>query len=166
MNNKYIVNHYIFAEQQRELDMTVQINDLSQISDFIVDDSYIFNTTFSFFRENKTPSVRYSIKGDLKLVCQDSLDEFDFNIDITDVFAIVKDDRLLKNDIYEPFICETETLDLRDIIKENILLELPLVPKKDSSSCKINQKHSYYDSGESFVDKKVNPFEALKDLKF
>jgi len=116
--------------------------------------------------ENKTPTVRYHIKGTLKIICQDSLEEFDFNIDVNDVFAIVKDELLLKNDMYEPYICEADTLDLRDIIKENILLSLPLVPKNTTDYCKITQKHSYYDLGESFVDKKVNPFDALKNLKF
>ena len=78
---------------------------------------------------------------------------------------MVEDDRLANDSQYEPFICEDAIIDLREIIQEEILLDLPLVPKKEGSTCKTTKKHSYYSDQENVIPEKKNPFEILKKLK-
>lgn len=85
---------------------------------------------FLFFEEKNHACIRYNINGVIKLICQDSLEPFDYPITITNSIIITEDDRLVQDSLHEPFICESALIDLKDIIKEEILLELPLAPKK------------------------------------
>ncbi|MDE5004797.1 YceD family protein, partial [Francisella tularensis subsp. holarctica] len=97
----------------------------------------------------------------LQLICQDSLEVFDHDFNITNNIIITEDDRLVEDSLYEPVICNSAIIDLKDIIKEYIILDLPLIPKKETSNCKNTKKHSYYREQESVIQEKNNPFEIL-----
>ncbi|BCD90567.1 hypothetical protein fh0823_07060 [Francisella halioticida] len=85
---------------------------------------------FSFFEEKKHACIKYAIHGVIKLICQNTLEHFDYDFNVSNSIIIVEDDRLAADSLNDPFICENSTIDLRDIIKEEIILDLPLVPKK------------------------------------
>ncbi|AEE26701.1 YceD family protein [Francisella hispaniensis] len=160
------INYSIYAKQKRELEnIEIIIEQLDQLSDFITTAPHTFVCSFSFFEEKNNTCIRYSIKGILELICQDSLEVFEHNFNITNTIIITEDDRLVEDSLHEPFICKSTIIDLKDIIKEEILLDLPLIPKKDSSTCKNTKKHSYYSEQESVIQEKKNPFEILKTLK-
>lgn len=143
MKNTYMkgkhsqINYSIYAKQKRELEnIQITIENLNHISKLIVDTPHTFNCSFSFFEEKNHACIRYNVNGVIKLICQDSLEPFDYPITITNSIIITEDDRLVQDSLHEPFIYESALIDLKDIIKEEILLELPLAPKKDASSCK------------------------------
>nr|WP_244614596.1 DUF177 domain-containing protein [Pseudofrancisella aestuarii] len=165
MDKKYKINYHIFAKQKRELELQITLNDLTKLNECINSGSYTFNCNFFFFEENSTPTIKYNFTGIINLICQITLEIFPFEISAQNTLAITNDDRFLKNDLYEPFICETDILDLRDIIKEEVILAIPLVPKKDSSTCKMSKKPSYYSEQEDLSEKRENPFDILKELK-
>ena len=162
------INYSIYAKQKRELEnIEITIEQLDQISDFITAIPHTFVCSFSFFEEKNHACIKYSIKSTLQLICQDSLEVFDHDFDITNTIIITEDDRLVEDSLHEPFICKSKSaiIDLKDIIKEEILLDLPLIPKKDTSTCKNTKKHSYYSEQENVIQEKKNPFEILKTLK-
>ncbi|WP_150464580.1 YceD family protein [Francisella sp. XLW-1] len=160
------VNYGIYAKQKRDLEnINIAVENLSNISKLIANTTHIFNCSFSFFEEKNHACIKYHIDGSLKLICQESLEQFDYPISVSNSIIITEDDRLVQDSLHEPFICESAIIDLQDIIKEEILLELPMAPKKDSSSCKKTKKHSYYSEQEIVTEEKVNPFEVLKKLK-
>lgn len=137
MKNTYMkgkhsqINYSIYAKQKRELEnIQITIENLNHISKLIVDTPHTFNCSFSFFEEKNHACIRYNVNGVIKLICQDSLEPFDYPITITNSIIITEDDRLVQDSLHEPFICESALIDLKDIIKEEILLELPLAPKK------------------------------------
>lgn len=131
------INYSIYAKQKRELeDIEITIEQLNQISDFITANPHTFVCSFSFFEEKNHACIKYSIKAKLQLICQDSLEVFEHDFNITNTIIITEDDRLVEDSLYEPFICNSAIIDLKDIIKEEILLDLPLIPKKDTSTCK------------------------------
>ncbi|MDE5005211.1 DUF177 domain-containing protein, partial [Francisella tularensis subsp. holarctica] len=76
---------------------------------------------------------------------------FEHEFNITNTIIITEDDIMVEDILYEPFICNSAIIDLNDIIKEEILLDLPLIPKKDTSTCKNKKKHSYYSEQESVI---------------
>jgi len=166
MTNRTIINYAAFAKQKRELiDYDITINDLNSFYSVIEDIPHTFTCNFSFFQEKKHTCIKYSIKATLKLICQNSLDVFDNEFNVSNTIILVEDDRHAENSLFEPFICTEDVVDLREIIKEEILLDLPLVPKNDSYACKNTKKHSYYGEQENVVEEKKNPFEILKKLK-
>ncbi|AJC49227.1 DUF177 domain-containing protein [Allofrancisella guangzhouensis] len=166
MKNKHDINYTLYAKQKRELtDFEIILTDLHKLSDYILDEPYTFDCDFSFFEEGGMPCIKYSLSSHLQLICQDSLTPFDYSFNAANTIIIVEDDRLVEDSLYEPFICTKATIDLIDIIKEEILLDLPLIPKNNSNTCKKYKKHSYYSEQESVVEEKENPFEVLKILK-
>ena len=166
MTNRTTINYAAFAKQKRELiDYDITINDLNSFYSAIEDTPHTFTCDFSFFQEKKHTCIKYSMKATLKLICQNSLAIFDHEFNISNTMILVEDDRQAENSQFEPFICHEEEVDLREIIKEEILLDLPLVPKKDSYTCKNTKKHSYYGEQENVVEEKKNPFDILKSLK-
>ena len=166
MSNQSIISHATYAEQKRKLvDYRITINDLNAFYSVIVDAPHTFTCNFFFFTEKRHPCIKYALKATLKLICQNSLAVFDHDFNVSNTMILVEDDRHAKSSQFEPFICNEEAVDLREIIKEEILLDLPLVPKKDSYTCKNTKKHSYYDGQENVIEKKENPFEILKKLK-
>ncbi|QIV95674.1 uncharacterized protein EDC55_10823 [Allofrancisella inopinata] len=166
MKNKYDINYSVYAKQKRELvAFEIILTDLSELSDYILEASYTFNCNFSFFEENGKPCIKYNISSNLELICQESLEPFEYDFNASNTIMIVEDDRLVQDSLYEPFICSTAIINLADVIKEEILLDLPLIPKNNANTCKKNKKHSYYSKQENDVEKKENPFEVLKVLK-
>ena len=165
MTNRTTINYAAFAKQKRELfDYSITINDLNNFYSVIEDTPHTFICDLFFFQEKKHTCIRYSIKATLKLICQNSLEVFDHTFDVNNTIILVEDDRHAENSQFEPFICTEDAVDLREIIKEEILLDLPLVPKNDNYTCKDTKKHSYYGEQESVIEEKKNPFEALKNL--
>lgn len=165
-DSHYQINYSIYAKQKRELlDYKITLAKLKEISTLIYDEPHTFICDFSFFEEKNHPCIKYSIKGIIKLICQNTLEPFDYKFDVSNSIIIVDDDRLATDSLNEPFICKDSVIDLRDILKEEIILDLPLVPKKDSNTCKKVKKHSYYSEQENVTKEKENPFEILKILK-
>lgn len=165
-NRHYFINPFIYAKQKRELEsFKVTIENPTNISDLIQDAPQTFTCDFSFFEEKNLPCIKYKIHGVIKLICQESLEAFDYNLNTSNSIIITEDDRLVEDSLHEPFICKELIIDLRDIIREELLLELPLAPKKDTKACKKTKKHSYYSEQENVIEEKKNPFEVLKSLK-
>ncbi len=166
MTNRTTINYAALAKQKRELvDYNITINDLNDFYSVIEDTPHTFTCDLSFFQEKKHTCIKYSIKATLKIICQNSLEVFDQIFNVSNTIILVEDDRHAENSQFEPFICTEDVVDLREIIKEEILLDLPLVPKKDSYTCKNTKKHSYYGEQENVVEEKKNRFEILKKLK-
>ena len=164
--NHYKINYEIYSKQRRELEnFEITIENLNTTSEFISNIAHTFTCNLSFFEEKSRPCIKYNIKASLKLTCQDTLEVFDYPFESTGSIIITEDDRLVEDSLHEPFICDSNIIDLRDIIKEEILLELPLAPKKESNSCKNIKKHSYYSEQENVINDKKNPFEVLKSLQ-
>ncbi|QIW10540.1 YceD family protein [Francisella sp. LA112445] len=162
----YQINYSVYAKQKRELEnFKITLEHPEEISILIQDIPQDFKCNFSFFEEKNYACIKYDICATIKLICQNTLEPFDYEFKVSNTIIIVEDDRLASDSLYEPFICDKSVIDLRDILKEEILLDLPLVPKKDSNTCKNVKKHSYYSEQENVVKEKKNPFEVLKNLK-
>ncbi|AXA34287.1 MULTISPECIES: YceD family protein [Francisella] len=166
MKNHYLINHVGYTKQKRELiGYTVIIDKPKSFCEVMENSPHSFKCNFSFFEEKNKTCIKYDISASLRLICQNTLEVFEQPFNAANTIILVEDDRLANDSQHEPFICEDANIDLRDIIKEEILLDLPLVPKKAGSTCKSSKKHSYYSDQENVTQEKKNPFEILKSLK-
>jgi uncharacterized protein len=118
--------------------------------------------------------IRY-LKGRLQTVvvleCQRCLQSTQTPIDADFALGLVQSIEMAEKlpSHYEPLLVESDSLFLRDIIEDELLLALPLVAMHDESQCiDVNQqaadanKRNNDDRGES---EKANPFAALAALK-
>lgn len=108
--------------------------------------------------------------GQLSLVCQRSLESFPFEVDHTFTMALSDNLALLKTleEEYAPFLFDGCTIAPIDLVEEEVLMLLPLVPKKPFRDCKLDKNSAYYqavsDAGSVQTDR-PNPFAVLAELK-
>ncbi len=77
------------------------------------------------------------IRGRLPLTCQRGLHAFDWNCDVALSLALVEseaeEEKLLKDT--ESYRVEDDELPLRDLVEEEVLLALPMMPRCEDQDC-------------------------------
>ena len=77
------------------------------------------------------------IRGRLPLTCQRGLHDFDWNCDVALSLALVEteaeEEKLLKDT--ESYRVEDDELPLRDLVEEEVLLALPMMPRCEDPDC-------------------------------
>ncbi len=112
--------------------------------------------------------MRGRIQAEVSLECQRCLEPMRYPIDSEFALAMVRSapEAEALPSHYEPLLVEDEPLFLRDIIEDELLLALPIVPMHASEECRVDT--SLGGAGETHSDKdaeKGNPFSVLANLK-
>lgn len=141
------------------INKTIYIN-LYNFHQNIINNKYKFNFQGLLFKKNNLLFLEAEITGKVNLLCQYTLDKFEFDINNKIKFILVKNDiKFDHNDNdYEEYIYNNNTLNFMQIIEEEILLSIPLIPKKEKN-CKKIKKDSYYNKNNSYY-----PFKVLKNM--
>lgn len=87
--------------------------------------------------EQGHPSLRGTIRGDLNLMCQRGLHPFPWRCDLAPSLALVASDADEKKALAsgEPYLVENDRLPLRDLVEDEVLLALPMMPRCDDPDC-------------------------------
>ena len=151
-----------FAKKEVSLSGQYQISDLPRISEIASNKTDKININLSFYLDNdKTPCIDGIISLDIVLICQRCLEELNISLKVRLNLAFVRnekqDEELDSN--YEIYVTEEDELATHDLISDEILLSIPMVPTHDYDCIKeIN--------GQEIVEEKSeNPFAILKKLK-
>lgn len=115
--------------------------------------------------EQRRRTMRGTIQGDLKLVCQRCLQPVDYKLDVDVNLALVWDEDQAKQlpGYIEPWIVGEEPEDLHAILEEEMLLSLPVVAFHeenciDASLLSVGEEVKQPEQDE-------NPFQVLAALK-
>lgn len=123
--------------------------------------------------------LRFHIWGDLPLICQKCLSVYSETLDEEAQFQLLETEEEVENfpldDEFEDVLVNSAQFHLLDVIEDEILLSIPLMPrhtekcptasKNGENSPKNGEKSSNLDENEE-IGKKPNPFEILKKMKF
>jgi len=147
------------AAARREFTGTVSVDRLVRLKGLVVADQM---TEISFrlaFAYDELDQIRVDVEvsGEVPMQCQRTLQTFRQEIKGTSVVGIVssEDEAAGLPEDYDPQICPDKRVQLLDLIEEEVLLSLPLVPVCPESS-RI---------GAEPVADTHRPFEALAALK-
>ncbi|WP_440682813.1 YceD family protein [Cysteiniphilum halobium] len=167
----FILDPIKAAKEGMVLNQTFSFSHLASLHTCIVDGSYDFQLNFKFHFENNKPLLDGQLAGKVMLICQRTLEPFAFSFDDPIKLGFVTDDRFFKNfpDTYDPYIYKNNQINLIELLEEEILLSIPMIPKKPLNDCQAEQNTSYYgvfETSDSDKQDKTNPFSALKKLKF
>jgi uncharacterized protein len=95
-----------------------------------------------------------------------------FNIKSNSLLAIVESEKQMEYvpDDYEAVIMEEGLIKLYDVIEEEILLSIPIIPKGPLKDCQFSKNGAYYSASKNPEEQlndieRPNPFAALKGLK-
>ena len=151
-----------FAKKEISLSGIYQISDFPKISEIASNNKDNVSVDLSFYlKNNKTPCVEGIIELDIVLVCQRCLDDLSIVLKVDFNLAFVRhgkeSDELDSH--YEIYVIEDEELATHDLISDEILLSIPMVPAHDYDCIKDINKQ------EIVEEKSENPFAILKKLK-
>ena len=151
-----------FAKKEISLSGLYQISDFPRITEIASNKKDNVRVELSFYlKNNKTPCVEGIIELDIVLTCQRCLDNLSIALKVNFNLAFVRNDQQSEelDSHYEIYVIEEEELATFDLISDEILLSIPMVPTHDYDCIKeINEQ-------EIVEGKSDNPFAILKKLK-
>ena len=151
-----------FAKKEISLSGVYQISDFPKISEIASNKRDNLRVDLSFYlKNNKTPCVDGIIELDILLACQRCLDDLSIVLKVNFNLAFVKHDQQSEelDSHYEIYVTEEEELATHDLISDEILLSIPMVPTHNYDCIKEINKQEIVEG------KSENPFAILKKIK-
>ncbi|MDR5732475.1 MULTISPECIES: DUF177 domain-containing protein [Caballeronia] len=178
---------YDCAENKRQAAGALRVSQLPRMLAEVPADAPDRDTVFTWQGEGSTqpelqddgteapqPYLRLAVHGSVWLMCQRCLSPYSQHLDVDATYRIVAteeeaDEYPLEDDEVE-VIVGSRQFDLVDLIEEELLLSLPLVPKHNvcpkvhESLLSGGEEDEAAEGGENDVEK-PNPFAVLEKLK-
>ena len=151
-----------FAKKEVSLSGQYQISDLPRISEIASNKTDKININLSFYLDNyKTPCIDGIISLDIVLICQRCLEELPISLKVSFNLAFVKYEKQGEelDSYYEIYVTEEDELATHDLICDEILLSIPMVPTHDYDCMEIINKQ------EIVEEKSENPFAILRNIQ-
>ncbi len=157
------------ASQRRlSYDGVVKLEELSRLKQVVLDSSgEVEVIVHCKLDEQGLVVINGTLKTHVTVVCQRCNEEL--GLDLVQDFAYTpvginaESDHLPEYyDVVE--LDENGEINLRQLIEDELILAVPLVPMHDVASCRFSEKPASFGEIES-VDDKPNPFDILKQLK-
>ncbi|WP_026692137.1 YceD family protein [Peribacillus kribbensis] len=114
-----------FRDKKLELDEYVDVSDIKELDTQIRDASPMHITGRADISSSKV-TFHLHIKGKLILPCSRTLVDVEFPIDIETIETFLLNTAYDVSDAENAFAVEGDTIDLLPVIKENILIEIPI----------------------------------------
>ena len=152
-----------FAKKEVNFYGEYKISDVPRVSDIARNAEDNLEVDLSFHLENgKTPCVKGIINSKIVLDCQRCLDTLNIDLKVLFNLAFVRFESQAEglDKDYEVYVLgESEEIDTLDLISDEILLSLPMVPSHEFD-CSLSEDN------ETKVEKvRKNPFDVLKNIK-
>lgn len=168
MPEKFIPEHidpFRFAEQNLSLDGSVKLADMARLNTNLCsnESSVAVRLTFGIDEQGIT-YLKGHLEAGLMLQCQRCMDPFKYEI-ITDfALGIVKtlEEANALPEHYEPALAKEGHLALRELIEDELILNLPIIPRHEPEDCKVKLPLTDAEWKEGKSD---NPFQILESLK-
>ncbi len=163
MFDRPVVDSVAFAREAGELRGETAVKILTRLHDALADDTGAISYRLSgFVNAREKPSLRLSVAGELKLVCQRCLGPLDFRLDSTREFELVAPgvplgDPAEEADDVEQIYADPK-LDVIGLIEDEVILGLPMVPSHQQGECRAV-------AAEGASAQADSPFSKLSALK-
>lgn len=168
MPERFIPEHidpFRFAEQGLGLDGAVKLIDMPRLSALVQnnDGKVLVNLNFGIDEQGIT-YLKGHLKTELVLQCQRCMEPLKYEIMSDFVLGIINtlDEANTLPAAYEPAMANEGDLALRDLIEDEVLLNLPIIPRHEPQDCKVHLPLT--DSGWE-KEKNKSPFHVLASLK-
>ena len=151
-----------FAKKEISLSGLYQISDFPRITEIASNKKDNVRVDLSFYlKNNKTPCVDGIIQLDIVLTCQRCLDDLSIALKVDFNLAFIRNNQESEelDSHYEIYVIEEEKLATHDLISDEILLSIPMVPMHDYDCTKESNEQEIVEG------KSENPFAILKKIK-
>ena len=157
------INLFNFAKKEVKLNGDYKVSELSRLSEIASNENDKVEVDLSFRLVNgRIPCVEGIIKSTLVLDCQRCLDslQVDLKVPFSMAFARSEFQADSLDDKFEIYLIgDYEELETKDLITDEILLSIPMVPTHDYD-CGLKT-----DKGKIIEEAREHPFDVLKNIK-
>jgi uncharacterized protein len=173
MSEKFIpeyVDPFRLAEQNLRLDGPVKLIDMHRLNasrqEGNADELAYAKLHFGVDEQGLT-YLKGHVEAKVGLQCQRCLEQFMYEIISDFALGIIKtlDEEKSLPELYEPAVVNDDgQLALRELIEDELILNLPIIPRHETEQCKVQLPLA--DAGWKEVESgRENPFQVLKTLK-
>jgi uncharacterized protein len=159
------IDPFRYAGLNLRLEGVVKLAEMKRLGESITSIEGSVATSLQFgVDEQGIVFLKGNLEVSLVLQCQRCLEPFDYGIMASFVLGIVNtlDEANALPNSYEPVLVQAGELALKELIEDELILNLPIIPKHEPEYCKVTA--SVLGLGEEQGEGK-NPFHILGSLK-
>lgn len=172
MTEKFIPEHidpFRFAEQGLSLDGAIKLAEMPRLGSLLGSPEGQVHVDLHFGRDEQgITSLVGRLETTLILECQRCMEPFNYGIISDFALGIVNtlDEANALPERYEAALAKDGSLALRELIEDEIILNLPIIPKHEPEDCKVKLPLAGQgQEQEKEQGKGENPFRVLESLK-
>lgn len=161
MTAQHIINTIEFSRKSLKIHDTIALSFFSKTLDLLATQQGDLNWSLEGLvaGQHSKPQLVLTINGSMQLMCQKCLNPLMHNLQIKQVYELVKDESEIPvdDDSEQEYLEISEAFDVLQLIENELILAMPYAPKH-AGGCEVDGSLS---SGEP-----QGVFAALKSLKF
>lgn len=153
-----LVDPLRLVDRQSRFRSKISLIGMDRLKEFLVDENGVAEFELSFEKQGEYSSVVGFVKSNLILACQVCLQDLSWTVHSKINLAIVSsiDEANLLSDTFEPLLLQEQTIAIKSIIEDELILAIPIIPKHEN--CRLQSSHIREHTQE-------NPFAILRQLK-
>ncbi len=170
-DNARQVDPYKLADQHATIHRELPLASFPRVVEVLGECSGLVHVEMQFYRdEQRRCIVQGHLQTQAEVVCERCLNPVEQPVVSDFTLCVVVSDEAAR-DIpkdYDPLIIEGQTLEIGDMVEEEILLALPMFSYHDDPQCGVGMKPVAPELPDEGLENKVqkpNPFEVLSTLK-
>lgn len=165
------------AEHNKRFVSRVKQGQLKRLSEFLVsaENDVVVDARFFRFPKLKLPAVELHLETIVRLQCQRSLKAFDLPLKTSMTGVFTESMALVEglDESVEVFELTSDKVSLTDLVEEELLIHLPMVPVDDNAQMEyvnddpdsLAQETAKTSQDSVDLERKENPFAVLKTLQ-
>lgn len=155
------------VEQQAHFSGALAINGLSRLTEALASPEGVLQVDLSLGRWSGHPAIRGAVTGDVVLPCRQCRRSFrqslDCCVDLRLVYSDAEEQQALRD--CEPYRVQDDALLLQELIEDEVLLALPMLPRCNSCENALPDVSRVHADEASLASVADGPFAVLKTLK-
>lgn len=159
-----LVDAYRLARQDSRMHGTVPVPRLPRLGSLLCSDAGSVQAELQFgIDPGGTTFVRGRVRAQLTLSCQRCLEAMELPVQAEFSLGLAASETLAARlpEIYEPLVTDDGALSTWELVEDELILALPLVPRHDVEACPARLPQEPGPEG----GQRDNPFAALEQLK-
>lgn len=156
------VDAWRMVASRRTFEGSIPLRELPRLRESLASDEGSVRFEIEFGRDElQVAYIGLKLEGELPLVCQRTLEPYGEKVALDERLGLIakEEEEAALPPGYEPLLTETGELKLADVIEDELILALPVVPMKPG----LEEKDTVFTAAPP--DGAGNPFAALASLK-
>lgn len=128
-------------QEEQVFEGSLDSNNLPRLSEALseANTSIPYQLTFSLDEQGRC-IVHCAITTCLKVICQRCAGSMELPVAIDSSLCVIANDKLAEKlpKRYEPLVTEEGMVSLKDVVEEELLLAIPMIPRHNEADCPVN----------------------------